>query len=532
MPSPLILIPARGGSVGIPRKACRYLGGKPLLWYAIDACQGFGRVVVLTDDDEIALLAQRRGVEVQRDLVPTDNTRTLDRAVWHALRALDPTGQAPVVATVQPTSPFLTAKTIRDCLVMAATGRSAITVCRDGHIRFGGPAEDPALLSTWATRQQLAGWKLTGGCIAAPRDHLNPDRRWGEPFELVPVDGAEALDLDTPSDWAVAEFYANRLTIAYRVDGGGELGLGHVYRAHTLLGRLVGQSGAVYMDEQNYPEGVALANRLGLLVMPADEFASVRTAVTIIENRPMSTPWLRHARDVGQVVVAIEDRTEMACDLLFNDLDGPERHGPQIFQGPRYAVVREEFLSVTPLPLAPTVQNIVLTFGGTDPADLTRKSLAALERIKRRLSLTVIIGPGYPPSRELPLRSRHEIQVIRGPRLLSPYLGMADLAITSCGRTVYELVACQTPTVALPQNAHELRHASLSYDCGVWAVPQAGHQLDTAILAPLFHQAMDTTWRQHARTRMASLDVRHGADRFWDLVRAARVERQRSPVMA
>lgn len=445
--------------MGIPRKCVRMLGHQPLLWWTLDTLEDLGRIIVATDDHEVAMLAQRWGAEVFYDQVPPSNTRTIDHVVWDVVRVhgID----HDIVATVQPTSPFLGRKTVEQCLLLADRSMSAITVAATGDVEFADLAT-PRLITNWQTRQQSDRWRLTGGCITTPRQWISPNQRWAEPYALVPVDGPEAIDLDTRDDWAAAEAHLKGLRVAYRVDGGGDLGLGHVYRASTLLGKALHVQGTLFMDEKRYPEGVALAQKLGLPVHEAGSEIDKPYDILISENRPVVAEEIVAWQRAGGTFVCIEERSaeSLAADLCFNDLDGPPMDGPTEFRGPKYAIVRDEFLSIR-RPENP--DTIVVTFGGTDPSDLTRTTLAALESLPPH-PVFVILGPGYPRNRELPLRSRHQIQVVQSPTLLSPYFERAKLAITSCGRTVYELVACQVPTLALPQNPHELRHASLSYD--------------------------------------------------------------------
>ena len=67
-PKVLAVIPARGGSKGVPRKNIRMVGGKPLIAYTIDAAMAvknrLHRLIVSTDDAEIAAMAQDYGAEV------------------------------------------------------------------------------------------------------------------------------------------------------------------------------------------------------------------------------------------------------------------------------------------------------------------------------------------------------------------------------------------------------------------------------------------------------------------------------------
>src|SRR3546814_21050065 len=104
-----VVIRARGGSKGIPRKSIRPVAGKPMISYAIRAAlaaRGVDRVVVSTDDDAIALLSQRFGAEaLMRDASLAADPITLDPVV---VRAAEPAearygDRYDIVLTIQPT---------------------------------------------------------------------------------------------------------------------------------------------------------------------------------------------------------------------------------------------------------------------------------------------------------------------------------------------------------------------------------------------------------------------------------------------
>jgi len=107
----LALIPARGGSKGIPHKNIRLLNGKPLIAYTIEQAQqtpAITRVVVSTDDAEIAGVAQKYGAEVVwRPAGLSGDTATSESALLHALDHLrDTEGYEPdLVVFLQATSP-------------------------------------------------------------------------------------------------------------------------------------------------------------------------------------------------------------------------------------------------------------------------------------------------------------------------------------------------------------------------------------------------------------------------------------------
>jgi CMP-N,N'-diacetyllegionaminic acid synthase len=114
------VIPARGGSVGIPRKNLYPLHGQPLIAYAIDAAHKarlLNRVIVSTDDEEIAHMSRNLGADVPfmrpRELANSETPTVL--VIEHALNALQPS-QYDLVVTIQPTAPLRTADDIDNAI--------------------------------------------------------------------------------------------------------------------------------------------------------------------------------------------------------------------------------------------------------------------------------------------------------------------------------------------------------------------------------------------------------------------------------
>ena len=114
----LVVIPARGGSKGIPRKNVRLLDGQPLISYSINVAKSseyVDDVVVTTDDSEIALLCEkfgasviRRSEELSTDEVPLDPV-VYDAMVQKEKLAFD---EYDLVITLQPTSPLIKTSTL------------------------------------------------------------------------------------------------------------------------------------------------------------------------------------------------------------------------------------------------------------------------------------------------------------------------------------------------------------------------------------------------------------------------------------
>ena len=132
----LAVIPARGGSKGVPRKNIRLLAGKPLIAYAIEtalASRLIDRVVVSTEDEEIAGIARQYGAEVPflrpKELARDDSPEWL---TWqHAIRTLTATENSPridVFVCVSPTAPLRSVDDLDACIGMLTSSDADLVV--------------------------------------------------------------------------------------------------------------------------------------------------------------------------------------------------------------------------------------------------------------------------------------------------------------------------------------------------------------------------------------------------------------------
>ena len=221
---------ARGGSKGIPRKNLRLLAGRPLLAWAIQAAKAtplIDRVIVSTEDEEIAAVAERWGAEVPfrrpADLARDDSPEWL--AWQHAVRALEdmaPGRRVDVLVSVPATSPLRAVKDLEACirrlletdadLVLTVTParRSPyfnMVVIENGYARV---VNRPAGDGVHRRQDSPPVFDITTVAYAARRDYV---LRAGSPLEgkvravVVPED--RALDIDTELDLRFAEFLMN-----------------------------------------------------------------------------------------------------------------------------------------------------------------------------------------------------------------------------------------------------------------------------------------------------------------------------------
>ena len=120
--TPLIIIPARGGSKGIPRKNIKPLNGKPLIYYTIDTARAItsdDNICVTTDDDEIISVVEQYGLKIpfkRPDELASDTAGTYE-VLLHALDYYEKQGRHfDAVILLQNTSPFRQAEQVKEAL--------------------------------------------------------------------------------------------------------------------------------------------------------------------------------------------------------------------------------------------------------------------------------------------------------------------------------------------------------------------------------------------------------------------------------
>lgn len=224
----LALIPARGGSKGVARKNLRLVGGRSLLARAIDAARQsrmVDRIVVSTDDEEIAAEARRCGAEVPilRPAELASDKSAIEPAIAHAIDNFESTAVLPVqtLVLIEPTSPFRNAGHVRAAIERFQAGdcRSVISVCplerkpENIFAKSGGILERYIRNATPHVRRQDMGHlcRLNSAVYVVGRDTFKETGRLiVEPVGFVEMSGMESINIDEELDLVVAEVVASR----------------------------------------------------------------------------------------------------------------------------------------------------------------------------------------------------------------------------------------------------------------------------------------------------------------------------------
>ena len=232
----LTVIPARGGSKGVPRKNIRDLCGKPVIYYVIKAaigCDLIDRVIVSTDDEEIAQKARECGAQIpfMRPKEISGDKVSLIPVVQHALKYFDDIGlRYDAAISLQPTTPFVTTSIL--CRViekMEETGCDSVVTVHE--IIHGHPYRAKRLIDgdkldnffegfngdLFLQKQDRPPAYAYNGAIYLRKRELiehysGKDFGLGKDVRAIVMDPIESINIDTETDFRIVEILMQEMT--------------------------------------------------------------------------------------------------------------------------------------------------------------------------------------------------------------------------------------------------------------------------------------------------------------------------------
>lgn len=218
----LFVIPARGGSKGIPHKNIKPIGGKPLICHAIDQARSFVKdedICVTTDDREIIQVVEDYGLKVPfvRPAELATDTAGSNEVILHALSHYEQQGKEyDAIVLLQPTSPFRDISHIKDTLgVYSSDMDMTVTVKEakanpyyncfeensDGYLKLSKDSGE------FHRRQDVPKvWEYNGAVyVINPSSLKKMSMSQFTKVKKCEMDEIHSVDLDTMLDWKIAE---------------------------------------------------------------------------------------------------------------------------------------------------------------------------------------------------------------------------------------------------------------------------------------------------------------------------------------
>lgn len=226
----LVIIPARGGSKGIPGKNIKLLGGKPLIGYAIDSARSIvddAHICVTTDDERIIKVVEDYGLHVpfKRPAELATDTASTYEVLLHALKFYEDMGERfDAVVLLQATSPFRTGKHIYEALKLYSNDIDMVVSVKETdsnpyYVCFEDDTQGFLYISKgdgYYTRRQDCPpvYEYNGAIYIINPSSLKsmPLNKFTKRVKYV-MDREHSIDLDTMMDWLMAEYMINNKVV-------------------------------------------------------------------------------------------------------------------------------------------------------------------------------------------------------------------------------------------------------------------------------------------------------------------------------
>lgn len=465
-----IVIPAVKKNAVIPDQLVKKLAGVTLVERAIHTARAVlpgEDVVALTDSQEIALICERAGIRHcrNRDLRFT---------------SLD------IVAEMRDLLADLASR-YRHCIVLRASCPLLTWVdVEDAWKKYRDFGAD-SLVTVKSVRQRV--WSMRGESLEMLLDDQRDEKKLLVEsraliiLRLSLLDGGgagrtipyflndRAIEIQGYQDWWICEHLLQRRHVVFVVAGWPAIGMGHVFRALMLAHEITDHRISFVCTRQSELAVESIARKDYKIVRQGEE----ALAETVLGLRPdlvvndilnTDTEYMERLAAAGVRCVNFEDegpgadRARLVVNALYEDKLSTER----LRCGPDYFCLRDEFLNAERNIWRDAVKTVLITFGGTDQHDCSRRVLDIVEPVCRAYGIAVrlVAGPGYAHREEMEAHlerlGNSGITFAWATNVMSRMMEGADLAICSAGRTVYELAHMRIPAIVLAHHRREASH--------------------------------------------------------------------------
>ena len=506
----LAVIPARAGSKGIPNKNIRLVAGRPLVYYSIKNAQMseyITDVVVTTDSPEVRIIATQMGVGHKwRDERLCGDAVTLDAVVADAI----PEGQWDYIVTMQPTSPTLKVETLDSAIKYAIDNDldTLISAINKPHLSWG--EKDGHKVPNYEkrlNRQYLPPCYMeTGAFVISKRSVVTPETRIGSKVDIFEVSESESQDVDTFSDLQSVAKALSEPKVAIYVNGNNKRGIGHIYRALEIADEF-------YVKPDIFYDGIAelfdICRREQYTIFIND------ILTTSIDYMIGLRSVLPHAK-----LINFEDDGEgiQKADLVINALYEDDEF-PQIHAGEEYYICGKTFMFYEPIKIKEQVERVFISFGGADPQNYTDRLLRIVTKPEYTdMHFVVALGRAKHNVEELlEYNSYDNLDVYYDVANMPELMSSCDVAVTSKGRTSFELALLGVPSIAMAQNHREEKHGFVCNENGFSYIGL--NPTDEIIEATLrMYLRLSKESRQHYQDMLLSHDLRSGRKKVMSLI--------------
>lgn len=476
----IAVIPARAYSERIPNKNIRIVNNKPLIYYSINnALQSkyITRIIVTTDSKEVEIIAKQMGVECHiRSSELCQDSTTLDAVVYDAVKDCN----YDYVVTLQPTSPLLKVESLDNAIEFCVDQNFDTIISVINAPKLAWKKENGVARPEYQERlncQYLPPYyQETGAFLISRRNVVSSTSRIGEKIDVYEISREEAINVGYFQDLALVNRILQKKKVAFYVNGNNSRGMGHIYRSLELADEFYTKPD-IYFD-LNQTDIAAFGDTTHQIIPVnglndlLEKIKEKDYDVFINDILETSVDYMTalHNCIPNAKLINFEDDGEgiYQADLVFNALyeNNTISH---VKGGEKYYIAPKLFLFYQPVEIKEEVENVFISFGGADPRNYTDRLLNVITKDDKykKYHFYVVIGRAKKNVEELLKFNEYEnIDVLYDISNMPEIMSKCDIALSSRGRTGYELAMLGIPTIAMAQNVCEEKHGFVCHENG------------------------------------------------------------------
>lgn len=264
-----------------------------------------------------------------------------------------------------------------------------------------------------------------------------------------------------------------------RADANASIGAGHLMRCLALAQAWNANAGSItFITTCDSDKLLARLRSEGIEVVHLQKAYPAEADLDVTKKilKAHSKAWLaidgyhfdyayhRSVKEAGHPLLVIDDTAHLDTyfsdfllnqNIYANQLDYPCKCSPTFFLGPRYALLRQEFMAWQEFKrhIPRIARKLLVSFGGSDPNNVTVKVVKALNRLPHAdFEVKIVVGASYPyldSLRAVCRNSKHSIMILQNVTDMPYLMSWADLSVAAGGSTCLELLFMKLPGITI-----------------------------------------------------------------------------------
>lgn len=464
----LVVIPAIKKSAAIPDQLIKKLDGVTLIQRAINTAfeiTANENILVVTDSEEVSLICERNYIKSYKD----SNLKLTSENILDVISSIVQKYFQTNILLYRANTPLVGSEILNSAYSCFLKNPKYILTSVKSEKRKLLQLENELLqkVSDKEYFEELKAFHI-----------FNKNYVQNKQFKPYMIDSEKSIEIESYQDWWVCEKVLQRKKIVFNVIGNIEIGMGHIYHSLALAHEITDHEVIFVCDEQ-YKIAVDKIASMDYKVISTNDVLNtiLKLYPNMVINDVLNTDesYIKILKNNNIKVVNFEDLGSGSkyADLVFNELyDEPQMKGDNYLWGYEYLALRDEFYEAIPHKMVEEISEVLITFGGTDQNNLTLITLQAIMEkcCEQNIKINIVCGGAYKFKNELEQYLKNldykNISLTYASGIISKIMEKSCLAISSNGRTVYELADMNIPSIIVSHHEREATHSFATLEKG------------------------------------------------------------------